>query len=468
MRPPSLLRRLSWVLVGVVVFTGTLLAVVTTLTATVLLRRAQDREIRTTTAQLARAIALRAGPDWSGADRTIQDVFEQLQVEGLRFEWVGGGDQVIASVGDVPDWVSSRYGALEEARGEEPIPLERLAGPGGFRAWAMRCGPDRTIRVVARDVLTTPEVRRVTIARLIALPVAVVFGVFVGVALIRKQLRPLQQLEDAASGLEPRPGMTLGVGAAPSELRRLEAAFDGLLKRLGDALNREKRFSADASHELRTPLTILRGRIETLTHGTSAPPEVEARCRAILKEIDALDVLVDALLLLSRSESAPLPEVPVNVCDLARETARRQSLADGPASPEPQVDAPDEILVAGSEELLARALGNLVENARKFSGPSGLIRIGARQERGLAILSVSDNGPGIPDEQRRRVFDRFYRGPDQHAERSGAGLGLAVARAVVARHRGAISIGRADLGGAELTIELPLMKFPAEAPAGPS
>ena len=174
---------------------------------------------------------------------------------------------------------------------------------------------------------------------------------------------------------------------------------------------REKRFSQEASHELRTPLTVLRGRLEQLAQELAARPDLAREARAAVEDVESLDRLVGALLLLARSESAPLPMTPVNLCDLAREAARQHPSAGGLRPASIEVEAPDEILVRGSEELLGRALGNLLENARKFGGAGARIRIRVHRQRGDAVLCVEDDGPGIPPEQRPFVFERFFRSP---------------------------------------------------------
>jgi len=185
--------------------------------------------------------------------------------------------------------------------------------------------------------------------------------------------------------------------------------------------------------------------------------EIALEAAAALDDIDALDRLVEALLVLARSESAPLPETPVNLCDLAREVAAQQARAGGSSSGAPQVDAPDEILVKGSEELLGRALGNLVENSRKFAGREGAIRITVREVSGRGVMVVADDGPGIPAELRPFVFERFVRGPTDRHRLQGAGLGLAVVHAIVLRHGGDVSTGPGSKGGEEVTISLPLL-----------
>jgi signal transduction histidine kinase len=122
------------------------------------------------------------------------------------------------------------------------------------------------------------------------------------------------------------------------------------------------------------------------------------------------------------------------------------------------VDAPDEVLVRGSEDLLARALGNLVDNARKFGGPGARIVIRVREEGPRAIVSVADDGPGIPAGSKDHVFERFFRGAETRGTTEGAGLGLAVVRAIARRHQGSIDARSSELGGAELRLDLPALR----------
>jgi signal transduction histidine kinase len=199
----------------------------------------------------------------------------------------------------------------------------------------------------------------------------------------------------------------------------------------------------------------LRGRIERLGLDGPLSASQKEHLDKALHEADALDRLIDALLLLARSESATLPATPVNLCDLARDVAGRQREKDGAAARSPEVDAPDEILVRGSEELLACAIGNLVENARKFAGPHARIRIRVGQDGANATVAVADDGPGIPAADRERIFDRFYRAATSRATKDGVGLGLAVAKTIASRHQGSIVATASDLGGAELRIAIP-------------
>ncbi len=152
---------------------------------------------------------------------------------------------------------------------------------------------------------------------------------------------------------------------------------------------------------------------------------------------------------------------PVNICDLIREIATRPEAE--PSSPQAtlEVDAPDEVLVLGNEELLVQAVTNVLENARKYAGPEAKIRVGASTSDGHGIISVEDDGPGIPIELREVVFERFYRGPVHRNQVPGTGLGLAVVDAIIRRHGGRVEAGPSALGGEQLRLAIPL--FPEDS-----
>jgi signal transduction histidine kinase len=283
------------------------------------------------------------------------------------------------------------------------------------------------------------------------LPLAALAGTLYGRAVFRRALLPLQALESAAASAQPRSGLTLGVRARDREIAALEQAFDGLLARLGEAVQRERRFTQDASHELRTPLTVLRARLERARAQASAVEDIDAA----LAEVRRMDGLIESLVLLARADDAAIPMTPVNVCDLARLASAERARADGATSPPPEVLASDEVLVRGSEDLLVRIFDNLLENARKFGGRDARLRVHVGEEGDQVVLRVEDDGPGMAAEHRPRAFDRFFRSPLDRARVEGTGLGLAVVQSIVERHGGSVSTGPSSLGGEEVRVRLP-------------
>jgi two-component system sensor histidine kinase MprB len=296
---------------------------------------------------------------------------------------------------------------------------------------------------------------------LAALPVAVLIGAWIGRLVIRRLLSPLDQLTRSTTEIEPGKRMALGVKAQSRELHQLEGAFDALLERLELMLAREKRFAQEAAHELRTPLTTLRLRMEKLGKQTGNDPELARQTRAALNNLDSLDQLIESLLLLARSEGGDLPVAPVNICDLIREIAAGPVPEASVSETTVEVDAPDEVLVLGNEELLVQAATNILENARKYAGQGAKIRLRASKSDGHGVISVEDDGPGIPIELREVVFERFYRGPVHRNRVPGTGLGLAVVDAIVRRHGGCVEAGPSALGGEQLRISIPL--FPEKS-----
>lgn len=251
--------------------------------------------------------------------------------------------------------------------------------------------------------------------------------------LVGRALRPLSRLDRAAADIGrtgdssrrlPDPGRADEVG-------RLAATLNRMLEALERAQEGERRFVADASHELRTPLTALRGNVEQLArHGPT--PDLVADLQA---DAGRLTRLTDDLLALSREESAHLPADDVDLTELAQ------------ASDADDVHGPS-VRVRGDAAALTRAIANLVENARRHG--AGRVTITTAQSGDSATLEVADEGDGVPENERERVFERF-RG-------DGSGLGLAIVRATAERHG-----GTAYVRGARFTIELPAVRKASES-----
>jgi len=445
---PTLIGQLLRIHTGVVLLACGVLALGTMGAAAILLRQGQDETLEAVAVEVANGVEIEGAEERQDTVSAAREYFAESGLQGFRFELLDRSGAVMASLGKLEGWDPGASIAEVSAQAHTPRPSGTTRGSGHFRVCARWCGPDYVVRVVTRDVLHQPEVRRFAAALLGALPLAALVGALLGSTLFSRRLVPLTRLEEAAAASVADPEVTLRVEANAREIANLRDAINGLLGRLGDALARERRFTQEASHELRTPLTAIRGRLERLITAASTPAQADHAAKA-LREVDGLNVLVDALLLLARSESAPLPQTPVNLCDLARAEGARQAAA---------VEAPDEILVRGSEELLERAIANLVENARKYAGAKARVRIRASRNGLSATLAVADDGPGIPEAERASVFERFYRAPQTRESTGGSGLGLAVARAIVLRHKGSLEVGASDLGGAEFRIVIPVLR----------
>ncbi|MCG0239745.1 MAG: HAMP domain-containing histidine kinase [Firmicutes bacterium] len=241
---------------------------------------------------------------------------------------------------------------------------------------------------------------------------------------------------------------------------RLVEVLNGMLDRLQAGFRAQARFVDDAAHELRTPLGALRTRLEVaLRH----PRDAEGYRRALadaLADVERLGRLVDDLLLLARHErGAALPLVPdVPLAPLVARADRELASQAEAAAVTVVTDVPQDLAADCDPVALERVLTNLLRNAIAHSPPGGVVTVEARAEvrdgvEGVAI-QVSDQGPGIPPEDLPHVFDRFYRGRGGRRG-DGAGLGLAIARAVVEAHHGRITVDSAPGAGARFTVWIP-------------
>jgi signal transduction histidine kinase len=256
--------------------------------------------------------------------------------------------------------------------------------------------------------------------------------------LLGRALGPLARLDRAAAeiGRTGDPRQRLPEPHRGDEVGRLASTLNTMLETLEAARANERRFVADASHELRTPLTALRGNVEHLArHG--ATPELVADLQA---DAERLARLADDLLVLSREEAAALPDTEVRLDEVAR-GADADRVAAQP------------VVVRGDRDALARAVANLVENARRHG--RGAVEVRVASADGIARLDVEDEGEGVAAGDEERVFDRF--------NGRGTGLGLAIVRATAERHG-----GRAYARGARFTFELPAVRKVSESSGIPS
>jgi signal transduction histidine kinase len=447
--------------VAVVACTCLLLVAGTMATAAYFLQSDQRDSLRSIADAACRGIT-REQKVIGGSYEEAAGVFlREAEMEGVRVEVYGRDGGLLAAQGHLDAWTGTEATALASGGcAARSVPV----GRGSWIDYAFctrSCDDDHAARAITRHALDQHDVRRAAVALLLLLPAAVLAGAMAGRFGIARLLRPLLALRGAVARLDSRldshPGQSLQVGAELEELATLEQAFNDLLRRLGDTIEREKRFTQEASHELRTPLTVLRARLELLAAKVRRQPDLAEVLGLALRDLESIDRLIEALLVLARSDAERFPVQPVNICDLAREVAQVQAGTDSRGSPPPEVEAPDEILVSGNEELLGRALANVVENARKYGGKEALIRIRASESATCGVLIVEDAGGGIDPALRPFVFERFSRGSDRRNQVPGSGLGLAVVKTIVERHGGTVDTGPSALGGEAVRLVLPLL-----------
>lgn len=284
-----------------------------------------------------------------------------------------------------------------------------------------------------------------------------VVAIVLGFAFASRLSRPLRRIAGTAAEVTAGDlSQRIGASGPQDEVRVLADAFDRMLDRLENAFARQRGFVADASHELRTPLTVIRGQLEVLARQTEVTPaDVRHVDEVVRTEVVRMERLVEDLLLLARADEgelvrpAPLDVAPfvTELFDALTLTADRTfELGEIPAGRLP-----------ADEDRIAQVVRNLARNAVEHTAPGGIVRLTVRTlGRDRLELAIEDDGPGIPADQRDRVFDRFHRTDSARARRTGgAGLGLAIARAIVEAHGGRIYAGASPEGGARVAFVLP-------------
>jgi signal transduction histidine kinase len=336
---------------------------------------------------------------------------------------------------------------------------EARVNVGGHVAYA---GAGETLTVVSRS--QADVARSFALAGALALVLALIASYLVG-ARVSAPLRRLAGLAARVDAGDLQPRMDVDESST-SEVRVLAEAFNRMLDRLSEAFAAQREFVADASHELRTPLTVMRGQLELLAADANPSRQELTRVeRLVQAEIAHVSRLVDDLLLLAQSERGGFLRVrPVELSTFIPELWEGLALTaerDFQLGPVPHA-----ILLADPDRLI-QALRNLARNAIEHTAePAGVVRLEVELVGDDSVrFAVIDDGPGIPPEERDRVFERFHR-TDASRTRSagGTGLGLAIVRAIVDAHRGTVKARSSEDGGGEIEIVLPGVTAPPRSP----
>lgn len=275
-----------------------------------------------------------------------------------------------------------------------------------------------------------------------------------------RAVKPVREITEQARQVEAGTlDRRISAYAESAEYSGLVDVLNGMLARLHEAFETQRRFSADASHELRSPLTAMRGEIELARRRPRERHEYERVLDSALEEVNRLSRITEDLLMLARSDAQVLQLrfQPVDLHALAADVvARLQPCAPGRAVHVGDSQM-DESTAMGDEDLLRRALWNLVANAIRFTPEGGTVEIRVGSDSSEVYAQVLDQGPGIPEQDLTRVFDRFYQVNEARTPsgESGTGLGLSIVKAIVELHGGRVMAANRAEGGAAFRITLP-------------
>jgi two-component system, OmpR family, sensor kinase len=324
----------------------------------------------------------------------------------------------------------------------------------------------------------THTLRQVALAEIAVFLAALLITGVIGTVWVRASLRPLRRVAATAARVTELPLATGQVSlpervpdADPrTEVGQVGAAFNRMLGHVESALarreaseNRLRTFAADASHELRTPLAAIRGYAELARRSPDAvPPDIAHALSRVESESARMSELVDELLLLAQLDAGrPLASAPVDLTRLAIDVSS-DARAAAP-SHQWQLQLPAEpIIVRGDDQRLHQVLANLLSNAARHTPPGTVVTVAVASGPAGAVITVTDNGPGIPPELQPDIFERFVRGDSSRSRVAGSsGLGLAIVHAVTAAHGGSAAVTSRP-GETRFTITLPLAAAPGD------
>jgi two-component system, OmpR family, sensor kinase len=433
-----------------IVFTG-VTAVVVFVAATALilgfrreLNRAVDERL------LEEASALFADPQRAIAALSGDDLFAQLQHRD--------GTVLVSSQNLARKWIEYPASVLSC---ERPF-FERDVSIAGevtqTRLYAVCARDPSMILIVGQDVDDQREaVARLTGLVAIGSPLLLAAMAGLGWVLAGAALRPVGRLREEASAISSsEPDRRLPVPDTGDELQRLAETLNGMLDRLHEAHDRERRFVDEASHELRTPLGILQAEVELARKQARSPEELADALASIGHETGRLSRLTQDLLVLARSDRGRLPvhreDVDVStvidrvVAEFDEQAGRAGvRVRGGTGNVHARVDV----------DRLRQAIENLVDNAIRHAGTGGTVEVAVERDDGRLRISVTDSGPGFSDAILDRAFEPFARVDGDRAG-EGAGLGLTIVRAVAEAHGGSATARNLEGGGAAVSLEFPL------------
>ena len=376
---------------------------------------------------------------------------------------VSAGGDVLESSGDpIARRLMLGRGDVGAALAGEPVRATVSLGADGepFRVLGLPAPgePSSQVLVVATALETVDRsVERLVMLLLIAGPAALAAAGVGGWWVGRKALGPVARMTEQAAGIGiDRLDERVAVPRSTDELGQLARTFNAMLERLERDVQDKRRFVADASHELRTPLAVMRSELDVSLDADGLSSEEGEVLESVRDEVDRMSRIVERLLILARIDEGQLRllRAPVGLGDVVEAVVRRlRPLADAKAIT--VTIEGDDTRVSADRERLVLAVETLVENAIKYTAPGGRVRISIERRADEAVVTVADEGPGMPAEAIPLIFERFYR-LDAARTRSegGSGLGLAICREIMQAHGGRVWAESNDGGGSSFFIAL--------------
>ena len=380
--------------------------------------------------------------------------FEQVELHSSRDQDENSFDFVIQV------WADDRA-RVYQSRTYRFLPKQGVLGystvtlaNGDWRVYAVQTS-SRTIQVAQK--MSARRDRAISLALHSVWPVMAVSLLLFGVVwwVVTSALSPLNRIGRDLANRNVDSLAPVSDNGVPQEVSLLVAELNSLLTRMAQALQSQQRFVADAAHELRSPMTALKLQVQILARAKDETARTQAIVR-LLGGIDRSSRLVEQLLVLAREEPSS-QEFESRVIPLAASVS--QALADvAPFALSRHIElrggALAQVNILGDGESLRMMIRNLLDNAVRYTPEQGLVQIDLVTDGSIATLTIQDSGSGISQQNRARVFDRFYRVPG--TSQTGSGLGLAIVKTIADRYGATVELGSAAIGGLAVTVTFPL------------
>jgi heavy metal sensor kinase len=440
----------------------------------ILLREYLESNVLDTQARRARQIAdtLVAAASRTGEATMAREVEELYAPEANeRFIRITRGDGHVVYASGAP-----RDGSFDPIT----VPAPSLTRPGEFlrkesspqgavliaaQTYTGAADSRYVVEVGVSNARTEETVRQVLLMLTVGLPIAVCVAVTGGFVLVRRALKPVDNLSQKAAAItQHNLSERLPVVRSGDELERLSVSLNLMISRLEDAINSSKQFVADASHELRTPLAVLRGELENLAQDVELKPQTRETLGSSLEEVDRLTEIVEGLLALSRLDTgeAQTQRERFDLAALVATTADQMSLLAEDKHITVVCASSEHVMIEGDQAKLKQVVVNLLDNAIKYTPNGGRIDLTIAQEAGEAVLDVADDGIGIPPEALPHVFKRFFRVDGSRSrDQGGAGLGLSIVKSICDAHGARVEVRSTPGRGSCFRLRVP--EFPRDA-----
>jgi heavy metal sensor kinase len=345
------------------------------------------------------------------------------------------------------------------AAGIRPI---RVPSGARFRLKTDQVNPEILLTVAADEGPAWSTLRRLMTILLLSLPIALALAGLGGFVMAGRLLQPVSVIAAKAGKISAESlSARLPVENSRDEFGRLAGVINVMLSRLEDSFDRLRRFTADASHELRTPLTVIRSVGEVALQEDLDVAAYRDRIGSMLEGVNRLTRLIENLLTLTRADGGhvPLGRTETDMTRLVERTAEDMRALAEEKDQKLILSLKEPAVLRIDEATVRLALVNLLDNAIKYTPPTGTVTIGSRILDSEFFIEVTDTGPGIQTEHRDRIFDRFYRvDKDRSGQAGGAGLGLSIAKWAVEVNGGRIELEIREGPGSTFALVFPVDK----------